>query len=254
MLDDEVIQRVQQAVKNLLTEDDEPVDNICSEKQQRLLTETLYNSWTPPSADNQTNEPRPFWAAANVAVFPSLRQPPLVPDVFLSLDVTVPADWHETKSYFFWEYGKGPEVVIEIVSNLKGGEMSNKRLHYARIGIIYYVVYDPQQLLSDEVLQVFVLQNGVYERQLDNHMPIVGLGLTLWQGVFEDKEETYLRWCDAEGNLLLTGTESTRWEAERAEREAARAEREAERAEREAERAELLAKKLRELGVDPEQL
>lgn len=230
MLDEEVIQRVQQAVKNLITEDDEPVDIICSEKQQRLLTEALYNSWTPLTADHQ---PRPFWAAANVAIFPSLRQPPLVPDVFVSLDVTLPADWHETRSYFFWEYGKGPEVVIEIVSNLKGGEMGNKRLHYARIGITYYVVYDPQQLLSEEVLQVFVLQNGVYQRQPNTFIPMVGLGLTLWQGMFEDKEETYLRWCDVEGNLLLTGTESTRREAERAER---------------------LARKLRELGVDPDQL
>jgi Uma2 family endonuclease len=237
MLDEDVIQRVQQAVKNLVTEDDEPVDNICSEKQQRLLTEALYNSWMPLTADNQ---PRPFWAAANVAIFPSLRQPPLVPDVFVSLDVTVPADWHETRSYFFWEYGKGPEVVIEIVSNLKGGEMGNKRLHYARIGITHYVVYDPQQLLTEEVLQVFVLQNGNYQRQSDTYMPVIGLGVTLWQGTFEDKEETYLRWCDVDSNLLLTGTESTQHEAERAEREA--------------KRAELLAKKLRELGIDPDQL
>ena len=32
-------------VSHLVTEDDEPLDNLPSEKQQRLLTETLYSSW-----------------------------------------------------------------------------------------------------------------------------------------------------------------------------------------------------------------
>jgi hypothetical protein len=31
-------------VDSLITEDDEPVDNLSSEKQQRLLTEPLYSS------------------------------------------------------------------------------------------------------------------------------------------------------------------------------------------------------------------
>ena len=133
------------AVNALVTEDDEPVDNVFSEKQQRLLTEPLYSSWTPPPEEDQPDHPRPFWAAANVGVFPSLHQPPLVPDVFVSLDVSVPDNMFEQshRSYFFWEFGKAPEVVIEIVSNRKGGELSSKRRDYARIGVTYYVVYDP---------------------------------------------------------------------------------------------------------------
>jgi hypothetical protein len=47
-------------VDHLVTEDDTPVDNIFSEKQQRLLTEPLYNSWSGPG------EGRPFVAMANV--------------------------------------------------------------------------------------------------------------------------------------------------------------------------------------------
>lgn len=38
----------------LTTEDDTPVDNLPSEKQQRLLTEPLYSSWAGPG------ESRPF--------------------------------------------------------------------------------------------------------------------------------------------------------------------------------------------------
>jgi hypothetical protein len=37
-----------------------------------------------------------FLADASVGVFYSVRQPPLVPDMFLSLDVEVNKDWHAT--------------------------------------------------------------------------------------------------------------------------------------------------------------
>ena len=47
-------------IQHLVTEDDTPVDNMPSEKQQRLLTEPLYSSWAGPGAG------RPFLAAANV--------------------------------------------------------------------------------------------------------------------------------------------------------------------------------------------
>jgi len=155
-----------------------------------------------------------------------------VPDVFLSLDVAA-TDWPKVRSYFFWEFGKAPDVVIEIVSNTKGGELSGKKYDYARLRAPYYIVFDPQQWLKEDVLQVFELQGGKYERLDDAWLPEVGLGLTLWHGVYESKEDTYLRWRDQDGNLLPTG---------------------AERAEREAERAEKLAAKLRELGLNPDQI
>jgi len=81
---------------NLVTEDDTPVDNMLSEKQQRLLTEPLYSS---------RDAGRLFLAASNVGLFYSVRQPPAVPDALLSLDVEVPGDWLAKKhrSYFVWE-------------------------------------------------------------------------------------------------------------------------------------------------------
>ena len=45
--------------ENLVTEDDTPVDNVFSEKQQILLTQTLYDSWSV----------RPFVALANVGAY-----------------------------------------------------------------------------------------------------------------------------------------------------------------------------------------
>ncbi len=237
-------------VNDIVTEDDAPVDNLFSEKQQRLLTEILYSSWPGPKSDiDETAERRMFLAAANVGLFPSVHQPPLVPDVFLSLDVQVAEDWYEKshRSYFFWEFGKAPEVVIEIVSNRKWNELGSKLYDYARIGVAYYVVYDPTTQLSDEVLHVYELHARKYERRADSHLPGVELRLLMWEGIYEGKQAIWLRWCDEHGALIPTG-------AERAAREAERATREAERATREAERAERLAAKLRELGVDPNQL
>ena len=95
-----IAMEVRAVVENLVTEDDVPVDNVFSEKQQRLLTEPLFSSWSGPG------EQRPFVAMANVGLFYALRRPPLVPDVLLSLGVKMPADIHlkHNRSYFVWEY------------------------------------------------------------------------------------------------------------------------------------------------------
>jgi hypothetical protein len=44
-LAEEVIGVTELDSSRLITEDDQPVDSVCSEKQMRLLTETLYISW-----------------------------------------------------------------------------------------------------------------------------------------------------------------------------------------------------------------
>ena len=40
----DVVEEVTARINELVTEDDTPVDNLLSEKQQRLLTEPLYSS------------------------------------------------------------------------------------------------------------------------------------------------------------------------------------------------------------------
>jgi Uma2 family endonuclease len=236
----DVVAKVKACVNELVTEDDTPVDNLLSEKQQRLLTEPLYSSWSGPSGALQPQGRRPFLVAANVGLFPSLSQPPLVPDVFLSLDVEVPPDWHDKRhrSYFFWEFGKPPEVVIEIVSNRAGNELDSKLRDYARLGITYYIVYDPLQQLRTQALHIYEKQGLQYQPFPGGTLPGVGLGLVLWEGLYEGKRDTWLRWCDVQGQVIPTGAERAEREAARAEQEAARAEREAARAEREAARAE----------------
>lgn len=221
-------------IDNLITEDDTPVDNLFSAKQQRLLVEPLYSSWAGPG------EGRPFLTDSNVGVFYSVREPPLVPDAFLSLDVQAPADlWPKrNRSYFIWEYGKPPDVVVEIVSNLEGAETGRKKRLYGRMGVTYYVIFDPLEQLGQERLQAFELQGGVYVTLEPAWLPIVGLGLRVWHGVYQGIEDDWLRWYDREGNIILTGAE--------------RAEQEHQRAEQERQRAERLAAQLRALGIEPQ--
>ena len=265
-------------MQTIVTEDDIPVDNIFSAKQARLLIGSLYASWSHPRFG------RRFIADGNVGVFYAFRQPPVVPDMFLSLDVVLPADLMKktNRSYFIWEYGKPPELVVEIVSNAEGGEeqWDGKLGTYGRIGVGWYVVYDPGLRTGAEALRVYVLSQGQLRRTEERWFEEVGLGVVLWRGVYEGSEETWLRWCDRDGGLILTGEERAeaeharaKAERERAEAERARAEAERERAEAEharaeaereraeaecaraeaeRERAERLAAKLRAAGIDPD--
>jgi Uma2 family endonuclease len=214
-------------VDALITEDDTPVDNLPSEKQQRLLTEPLYSSWAGPG------ENRPFLAAANVGVFSQTRTPAIMPDMFLSLDVMVAQEWwrKEHRSYFIWEFGKPPELVLEIVSNTEGGEDTEKRRKYAWMRVPFYVIYDPQRQVMAEVLTIYRLQGLQYERQETTRLDSLKLGLTLWEGEFEGKTDTWLRWTDEQGVLIPTGKE---------------------RADRERQRADHYAALLRRAGIDPE--
>jgi Uma2 family endonuclease len=232
------------------------VDNLPSEKHQRLLTEPLYSSWSG------LGEGRPFLAAANVGIFYLARSPAIVPDVFLSLDVEVAPDWwkKEHRSYFLWEFGKPPEVVIEIVSNTEGGEDDDKKQKYARMRVEYYVIYDPLRQVMPEALTVYQLHGYGYEKQPEPRFPELKLGLALWEGEYEGKHDVWLRWTDEHGQIILTGRERAEQERVRAEHERMEKEtalqqldQERHRAEQERHRAARMAERLRQLGHDPEQ-
>ncbi|MBD2744284.1 hypothetical protein H6H02_22420 [Coleofasciculus sp. FACHB-1120] len=67
----------------------------------------------------------------------------------------------------------------------------------------------------------------------------LGVELGIWQGRYTNMEFPWLRWWDAQGNLLLDGTE-----AQIAEDRAQLAE----------DRAERLAERLKAMGVNPDDL
>jgi Uma2 family endonuclease len=233
---------------HLITEDNTPVDNLYSERQMRLLAGTLYTTkWTD----------RKFLACANVAVFMVNDNPPIVPDVLVSTDVEPFPDLASKpgKSYFVWQKGKVPDLVIEIVSNQEGEELSSKRRIYGQqMHVPYYIVWDPFRFLKGETLTVLSISGATYQPLETAWFPLLGLGLKTWSGRFEETDSTWLRWVNGSGDFLPFGKE----ESERADAERQRAEAEHQRAEaeklrrEEAERriAELTAK-LHELGENP---
>jgi len=242
-----------------VVEDGKPVDNVFSEKQMRLLVETLYTSWDHPQ----------FAALANVGIFYATKQPPIVPDVMVSLDTALNPGTFEKKdlSYFVWDHGKPPEIAIEIVSNREGGEDTDKKAKYAQIGVAYYVIYDPDAWLSKRVLRSYERHVTTFVDRVDSTwLPGLGLGLTLWSGHYEKTEGVWLRWIDEDRNLLPTGVEAAEksrleadkslLEAEQSRLEAERLRLEAERLRLEAEqslaRSERLEAQLRALGAEPE--
>jgi hypothetical protein len=188
---------------SLITEDHKPVDRIYIEKLCRLLTRPLYASWPGPGAS------RPFLVLADVGWFYQAKNPAVVPDVLLSLDVTVPTNLHikQGHSYYQWDMGKPPDVIIEAVSDKVGGEESFKKDLYAQQGVSYYVVFDPSHLLSADTLRTYERNGGKYRLYDPGPWPSIGLGLRLWEGKFEGFEDTWLRWCDAAGEIILTGEE-----------------------------------------------
>jgi Uma2 family endonuclease len=241
-------------VDDIVIEDDTPVDNVFSEKNMRLLAEPLYSSWPGPG------EGRPFLVLANVGLFHTWKAPPIVPDVMLSVDARLGTDprQKENNTYFVWIIGKLPDVTLELVSNREGGEDTSKMQEYERLRIPYYVIFDPGDLLKGGVLRIYELKGLKYQPLDETWLEGVGLGLTLWDGTFEEWSTTWLRWCDRAGQVIPTGAEGREQERQRAENERQRAEDEHQRAENERQRADLavqelerLREKLRQMGIEP---
>ncbi|MEW6276989.1 MAG: Uma2 family endonuclease, partial [Candidatus Eremiobacterota bacterium] len=113
----------------LVTEDDRPVDNMYSERNQKLLGDCLEASYRPGV---------PFVGLSDVGIF-YVEGDPIVPDFLLSLDVIFPevnlTRDKKNRAYFVWRFGKPPDLVVEIVSNNEGEEDTRKLRSYERIKV-----------------------------------------------------------------------------------------------------------------------
>ncbi len=269
-------------LERLPTEDDLPYDDGRPMETQRhvlqlmLLQETLQYHW---------RDRDDVYIGANMFVYYSLPQAEAVireldyelgereepppgerafrgPDLFVVLGV----EKRERKSWVVWQEGKGPDVVIELLSEstAKVDKGKKKRIYQNELRVPEYFWYDP---FSGE-LAGFKLHEGVYEpiapdergRLISRQL---GLALVRWEGVYKDVEARWLRWETLEGELLPTPAEVAEEERRRAEEERRRAEEERRRAEeaqrqaeeerRRAEEAEALLARYRErFGELPE--
>ena len=137
---------------------------------------------------------------------------PIVPDGFLSLGVERIRGNQLRKSYVVWEENDiVPICVLEIVSQTPGGEYDDKISIYAKLGVLYYVIYNPDFWRRDqqEPFEVYQLVNGSYQRQIGEPfwMPEVGLGIGRGIGSHRGLQREWLYWFDERGNRILTPEE-----------------------------------------------
>jgi Uma2 family endonuclease len=230
--------------------DDTPVDNEGQNTIPNGLLAILKQIW----AGNQN-----WFFGVDMGIYDRAAQkrraPKVIPDGFLSLGV----QRHKRQglgrlSYVLREENEIPPIfVLEYVSKTYGGEYDKKMLAYAELGVLYYILYNPEHSKRDlhDPFEVYKLMEGQYRRQSGEPvwMPEIGLGIGRVQRELEGIEQEWLAWHNAEGNPYPLPEEMIHKFRQRAEQERLRAE----RAELRAEQAELRAEEERQRAEEERQ-
>lgn len=203
--------------------DDIPVDNEEQNFLPNFLLFLLEFIWS------QRND---WFLGVDMAIYHTTGvnpRVPVVPDGFLSLGVERRKGGKSRRSYVVWEENEVvPILTLEVVSHTPGGEYDEKMDIYSKLGVLYYVIYNPEFWRRDghQPFEVYKLVDGEYQLQIGEPfwMPEIGLGIGRVQGVINGIPREVLYWYDKRGNRYLTAEE----------------------------RAERLAARLRELGEEPE--
>ncbi len=224
-----------------------PMDSEHQALQMDLLFEVLRVYWTDRDDIHVGKNQFLYFSTAQARTEDFLG-----PDVYVVLNVPK----RIRKSWVTWDEGKGPDVVMEIMSPRTSARDrgEKKQIYQDKVRAPEYFWYDPD---SGE-LAGFSLVDGVYapiEADADGRLVSRRLGLALqrWDGTYQDTSATWLRWTTLDGDLLPTGQEQE-WQRANAERQRTNVERQrAESAEQELARMEaLLATYRQRLGEAPE--
>ncbi|MBD2084442.1 MULTISPECIES: Uma2 family endonuclease [unclassified Coleofasciculus] len=219
--------------------DETPVDNELQDLIPGLLKAILAMAW----ADRMD-----WFFGVDMGIYYDPDKPAIVPDGFLSLGVERFFDEELRLSYAIWEEERVPTMVLEVVSQTYRKEYSQKKLDYANLGVLYYVIYSSRRRRKPH-LEVHRLVDGEYVLQPGNPvwLPEMGLAIGTERGIYQGITREWLYWYDEQGQRLLTPEER----AQLAEQNAQLAEQRAQLAEQ---RAQTLAKQLRAMGLDPDSL
>ncbi|MBD2576342.1 Uma2 family endonuclease [Oscillatoria sp. FACHB-1406] len=191
--------------------DDTPVDNEEQNFIPNFLLFLLEYLW-----GNRQN----WFFGVDMAVYHTTGDNPripIIPDGFLALNVERRKGGQSRSSYVTWEENNVvPILALEVVSQAPGGEYSSKEEIYARLGVLYYVIYNPQQFGrgSHQELEVYKLVKGRYSWQTKEPvwMPEIGLGIGRGIRNYGGVEREVLYWFDEEGNRYI-GTEEAEQQA-----------------------------------------
>jgi Uma2 family endonuclease len=221
------------------------VKNFQEHPQSNLLTNSIRPVLQALHPDEQ------YCIGQDCGIYWRLTNPPEkgaeAPDWFYVPHVPPMLNGVFRRSYVLWQEYVAPLVALEFSSGDGSAErdrtpVTGKFWVYEQaIRIPFYGIYE----VSKASIDLYHLIEGSYQLVAANdrgHFPIPPLGIELgiWAGSYEGMELPWLRWWDDAGNLLLTGDE--------------RAEQERQRAEQERQRADRLAERLRQLGIDPNEV
>jgi Uma2 family endonuclease len=153
-------------------------------------------------------------------------------------------------SYKQWEEDNlPPQVVFEILSPCnRSSEMGRKLLFYDRYGVEEYYLYDPERdkllgwIRQDEFLSEIEDITNWVSPKLQIRFDTTAKPLQ----IYRPDGDRFLNFIELD--------ELLQQERQRTEQERQRAEQERQRAEQERQRAERLAERLREMGIDPDEI
>ncbi len=214
------------SAEELPDSDDTPVDNQLQHLIPGLLEAILAIIWS---------ERMDWYFGVDMGIYYNPQKPTdvIVPDGFLSIGVPRIIDSDLRLSYVLWDEQVIPKMILEVVSQTRRGEYTQKKEDYANMGVLYYVIYNPLRKRKPR-LEVYQLNNKQYE--LLEGEPIwlseISLGIGREIGIYQGIEREWLYWYDQDGERYLTPEERT-LQAE--------------------EKAKKLEEKLRSLGFDPSQ-
>ncbi len=224
-----------------LWSDEPPLESYRHLKQLILLLTCLERLW---------QERQDFFAGANMSIYYSTRQLKSEdvkgPDFFVVLNT----ERRERKSWVVWaEDGKYPNLILEVLSDstAKNDRGLKKQLYQDVFRTPNYFWFDPYTL----EFAGFKLNYRRYEEIIPNEQGWLWSDeLQLYLGILGEQ----LRFFTSVGELVLTPEEAEAVSNQRAEQAEARAEAERQRAEAERQRADNLLRRLKELGVEPDDL
>lgn len=214
------------------------VKNFQEHPQSNLLTNSIRQVLQQIHPDGE------YCIGQDCGIYWRMADPPEkgaeAPDWFYVPNVPPMLDGQVRRSYVLWQEFIAPLIVLEFVSGDGSEErdttpITGKFWVYERaIRVPFYGIYE----VKTAQVEVYHLVDGRYQRVPANergHYPIAPMDVELgiWQGRYENMELPWLRWWDSQGNLLLTGDERSELERQRAER---------------------LAERLRQLGVNPDEV
>jgi Uma2 family endonuclease len=176
--------------------------------------------------------------------FPSLR---VAPDVMVILGVTPGG----RDNYKIWEEGEVPAVIFEITSQgTKGQDLGFKKTLYEQLQVREYWLFDPKGEWIESQLKGYKLQGEIYQPIPDDKSEVLNLRL-------ESAGKIINFYRQDTGEKLLIPDElaaSLQQETEARIIAEQRAEELSLELEQEKQRGEKLARRLRELNIDPDQL